>query len=79
MFADGILTSNRFNNTYPIVDMKFVKTDRALRPISEFAGIDRRWVDGLRLREQTSEHSADYIRWYMQRLEYYDVQAVTMA
>ena len=75
MYADGILTSNRFNNTYPIEDMRFVKDNRELRPAYEFAGINQRWIDGLRLREQTAEHSAEYIRWYMARLEYYDVQA----
>jgi len=73
MYANGILTSNRFNNIWPIDNMRFVKDSRALRPMSEFAGIDLRWVHGLRLCEQTSEHSADYIRWYIGRLEYYDV------
>ena len=76
MYADGILTSNRFNNTYPIENMQFVKDDRELRSVSEFTGIDQRWIDGLRLREQTVEHSAEYIRWYMQRLEHYDVHSV---
>jgi len=79
MFADGILTSNRFNNTYPIEDMRFVKDDRALRPMGEFAGIDAKWINGLRLREQTAEHSAEYMHWYMQRLEYYDVKASVLA
>ena len=73
MYANGILTSNRFNNTYPIEDMRFVKNGCPLRPMAEFAGIDQRWIDGLRLREQTSEHSTDYLHWYTQRLEYYDV------
>lgn len=79
MFADGILTSNRFNNTYTIEGMRFVKDARELRPMSEFTGIDPKWIDGLRLREQTSEHSAEYIRWYMQRLEYYDAKGKVTA
>jgi hypothetical protein len=63
LFAEGILTSNRFNNIYPIVAMKFVKDDRALRPAEEFAGIDDKYIKGLRLQEQT--YSVDYIRDYI--------------
>ena len=59
--------------------MRFVKDARELRPMSEFTGIDPKWIDGLRLREQTSEHSAEYIRWYMQRLEYYDAKGKVTA
>ena len=72
LFADGILTSNRFNNIYPIVDMKFVKDDRALRSVEDFAGIDSKYVAGLRLQEQT--YSVDYISNYVHnRLERLDV------
>jgi hypothetical protein len=63
LFAEGILTSNRFNNIYPIVAMKFVKDDRALRPVEEFVGIDDKYIKGLRLQEQT--YSVDYIRDYI--------------
>jgi hypothetical protein len=63
LFANGVLTSNRFNNIYPIVDMKFVKDDRALRSLTEFAGIDQQYIDGLRLQEQTMD--AEYIRQYV--------------
>jgi len=76
MYADGILTSNRFNNTYPIENMQFVKTAGVLRPLLEFAGIDKKWIDGLRLREQTADHTTAYIRWYMRRLEHYDVNSL---
>ena len=79
-YADGVLTSNRFNNTYPIVDMKFVKDHRELRPLSEFSGIDHKWIAGLRLREQCAEHTSGYIRWYVEtRLEALDVRATVMA
>lgn len=79
-YADGVLTSNRFNNTYPIADMKFVKDHRELRPLSEFSGIDHKWIAGLRLREQTSEHTAGYIRWYVEtRLEALDIRSTVMA
>lgn len=55
-FADGILTSCRYNNLYPIDEnMKFVKESRKKRPYSEFkdSGISREWYNGLRLSEQT--------------------------
>jgi hypothetical protein len=72
LFADGILTSNRFNNIYPIVDMKFVKDDRTLRSLDEFAGIDEKYITGLRLQEQT--YSAEYISSYVHdRLEKLDI------
>jgi len=74
LFADGILTSNRFNNIYPIVDMKFVKDDRALRSVEEFAGIDEKYINGLRLREQPEEYTAEYIADYVHnRLERLDI------
>ena len=70
LYADGILTSMRYNNIYPIANMKFVKDDRVLRHTEEFtsAGIAQRWIDGLRLAEQTM--SIPNIKWYTQRLEY---------
>jgi hypothetical protein len=74
LFADGILTSNRFNNIYPIVDMKFVKDDRPLRDIKEFAGIDEKYVSGLRLLEQSHDYTAEYISDYVHnRLERLDI------
>ena len=75
LFADGILTSNRFNNIYPIVDMKFVKDNRALRSVEEFAGIDEKYITGLRLQEQT--YSLKYIQDYVHnRLERTDISNI---
>ena len=51
-FAGNVLTSCRYNNIYPIQDMKFVKDDRELVPYSEYAVLGKRWYDGLRLAEQ---------------------------
>jgi len=51
LFADGILTSCRYNNIYPIADMKFVKDDRELITRSAY-GVEDRYYDGLRLAEQ---------------------------
>jgi len=74
LFANGILTSNRFNNIYPIVDMKFVKDDRVLRSVDEFEGIDEKYISGLRLREQPEEYTAEYIANYVHnRLERLDI------
>jgi hypothetical protein len=74
LFADGILTSNRFNNIYPIQDMKFVKDARALRPLEEFANIDPKYISGLRLQEQPAHYSAEYIRDYVEnKLERLDI------
>ena len=74
LFADGILTSNRFNNIYPIVDMKFVKDNRVLRNLEEFTGIDEKYIKGLRLQEQSQEYTAEYISNYVHnRLERLDI------
>jgi hypothetical protein len=69
LYADGILTSMRYNNVYPIVDMKYVKDNRVLRSIVEFSDADiaQRWVDGLRLTEQIIPLSD--IKLYVDRLE----------
>jgi len=78
LFADSILTSNRFNNIYPIRDMKFVKDARALRPLEEFANIDPKYIAGLRLQEQPAQYSAEYIRDYVEnKLERLDVNLVS--
>ena len=67
MYANDILTSMRYNNIYPITDMQYVKDSRVLRNRSEFAGIADRWIDGLRLPEQTID--IKQILKYVERLE----------
>ena len=69
LYADDILTSMRYNNVYPIVDMKYVKDNRILRSLDEFVnvGISQRWINGLRLSEQTI--SLQDIKLYTERLE----------
>ena len=54
IFANGILTSCRYNNIYPIHDMKFVKDmNRKKLTISDYPeGISIRYFTGLRLSEQ---------------------------
>lgn len=64
-FANGILTSDRYGNLYPIQGMKYVKDDREIKPYSlyEAAGIDRYWYDHLRLGENTEtvQKSKEYV------------------
>jgi hypothetical protein len=80
MFAEGVLTSNRFNNIYPMVGMKFAKGNKELRPMVEFNGIDAKWIRGLRLQEQTAEHTAEYIKWYVaERLEKLSIDSTQLA
>jgi hypothetical protein len=52
IFAEGMLTSRRLNNIYPISDMKFIKEERTITPIEEFMGITEEYYNGLRLGEQ---------------------------
>jgi hypothetical protein len=66
LFSDTILTSCRFNNIYPITDMKFVKDGRTPRTRDEFADIPDRFFYGLRLAEQTTD--IETVEWYVTRL-----------
>ena len=57
MFANGILTSCRYNNIYPIVDMKFVKSSSEVVPKCDYNTFDdspilSKYREGLRLDEQ---------------------------
>lgn len=77
MFANGVLTSCRYNNLYPINDMKFVKDDRLernpkwkvyaekFRPHEKILG---RYIEGLRLYEQLDIPIEDTVE-YVSRLE----------
>jgi hypothetical protein len=66
LFSDGVLTSCRFNNIYPITDMKFVKDTRTLRDRTQFANVEDRFFHGLRLAEQTTD--VETVEWYVNRL-----------
>ena len=67
LFAEGVLTSCRLNNLYPVQDMKFVKDDRELLPIESYGEIDERFYSGLRLAEQSAEN-IDMITGYVKNL-----------
>jgi hypothetical protein len=66
LFSDTVLTSCRFNNIYPITDMKFVKDARILRTRDEFENVEYRFFNGLRLAEQTTD--IETVEWYVNRL-----------
>jgi hypothetical protein len=66
LFSDSVLTSCRFNNIYPVVDMKFAKDSRTPRTREEFENIEDRFFHGLRLAEQTAD--VDAVEWYVNRL-----------
>lgn len=51
LFANGILTSTKLNNLYPIINMKFSKDERTFRNRSEF-NVSDDLFEGLRLSEQ---------------------------
>lgn len=54
-YIEGILSSCRYSNLYPIDDdLKYIKDDRKKRPYREFkeVGISREWYNGMRLGEQ---------------------------
>jgi len=53
LFANGILTSCKYNNIYPIENMKFIKESRPIIPRSSFESIPDKYYEGMRLGEQT--------------------------
>lgn len=67
LFANSILTSMRYNNIYPITDMKFVKDDRTLRTADDYPNIEERLFKGFRLSEQTQiiEDIETHIQWLL--------------
>lgn len=68
IFADTILTSCRYNNIYPIKDMKFIKPDNVLqKPISSYPNISESYFEGMRLSEQTIDNN--FTCEYIERLE----------
>ncbi len=55
-FANGILTSCRLSNLYPIEKMCYVRDNRVKVPYEgNFDSVPRKWYDGLRLGEQPQE------------------------
>ena len=67
LFANSILTSMRYNNLYPITDMKFVKDGRTLRTSDDYPNVEERLYKGFRLAEQTQsvEEIETHIQWLL--------------
>ena len=67
LFANSILTSMRYNNLYPITDMKFVKDSRTLRTANDYPNVEERLYKGFRLAEQTQsvEEIETHIQWLL--------------
>ena len=67
LFANSILTSMRYNNVYPITDMKFVKDSRTLRTADDYPNVEERLYRGFRLAEQTQsvEEIETHIQWLL--------------
>lgn len=58
-YANGVLTSTKLNNIYPIEDMKFIKENRQIIPIETFDDIPEEFYHGLRLGENKIENIND--------------------
>lgn len=69
-FANGVCTSNRFNNLYPIKDYKFVKDYRELVSYDKYSNVvSKDWYENLRLAEMPAELvDSDYLE-NMKRLD----------
>jgi len=76
-YANGVLTGNRYCNIYPITNMKYAKDNRILRSVEEFAGIDSKYIAGMRLQEQTFDLA--FIQTMVDRIELLDSMAVVTA
>lgn len=73
LFANGILTSCRYSNTYDIKNMKYVKENRRT-PIEDY-GVNERWYDGLRLGEiDPQKISIQTTKEYIAKLEEREIQ-----
>jgi hypothetical protein len=58
-YANGILTSCRYNNLYPIKNMKFIKIDN--NNLFNLDFLPQKYIDGMRLKEQNIANTVEYI------------------
>ena len=68
LFAEGILTSLRFNDIYQIKDMKFVKDNRELNKRENYPNIPDEYFYGLRLAEQKNTIIDSGKTWWEERV-----------
>ena len=69
LFAEGILTSLRFNDIYEIKDMKFIKDNRELNKKEDYPNIPENYFEGLRLAEQKNTLVESGKPWWEERVE----------
>ena len=69
LFSNGILTSLRFNSTYEIENMKFVKDDRIMNKNEDYPNIPKEYFDGLRLAEQKNTRRKNGEIWWKEEVE----------
>lgn len=68
LFAEGILTSLRFNELYDIKNMKFIKDNRELNEREKYENIPDNYFYGLRLAEQKNTLTEDGNIWWEDRV-----------
>ena len=59
LFANGVLTSCRLSNLYPIKDMKYVKDNRELLTNEDYPSMPEEYFKGLRMAEQPKVANRD--------------------
>ena len=59
LFANGILTSCRLSNLYPIKDMRYVKDNRELLTNEDYPSMPEEYFKGLRMAEQPKVANRD--------------------
>ena len=59
LFANGILTSCRLSNLYPIKDMKYIKDNRELLTNEDYPNMPEEYFKGLRMAEQPKVANRD--------------------
>lgn len=64
-YANGVLTSTKLNNIYPIENMKFIKENREIIPYEVYSEIPAEFYNGFRL----GEHKAEDVEWIIQNIK----------
>ena len=63
-FANGVMAGCRFSNIYPIENMKYVKNEIRNNSLESFENIPQKYIDGLRLKEQSLEKDESNVNYY---------------
>lgn len=63
-FANGVMAGCRFSNIYPIENMEYVKNEIRNNSLESFENIPQKYIDGLRLKEQSLEKDESNVNYY---------------